>query len=59
MAIYQLGSPNGWMGDSFEADTDTDAEAWAIVRGEVVLDLVDWRDEDNNPVILLVVADGE
>lgn len=55
---YQLGSPNGWRGSSFQAESDDEAKVVAKFKyHEDVLDLMDWQDEHGNPVVLLVVAD--
>jgi hypothetical protein len=58
---YQLGSPNGWRGDTFTAASDEEAvaKAEAAPYFEHVLDLMDWQDEQGQPVVLLVVGDEE
>lgn len=59
MATYQIGTPKGYMGSVFTADSDAEAiaKAEAPPYGEKVLDLMDWQDETGKPVILLVVRD--
>jgi hypothetical protein len=57
MQTYQLGSPSRWVGSTHQAATDAEAIAWAKAGGDEVLDIMDWQDEDGQPVILLVVAD--
>ena len=56
---YQIASPNGYMGPFIEAPDDK--EATRIVETapyrESVLDVMDWQDEEGNPLVLLVVAD--
>lgn len=59
MARYQIGTPKGYMGEIFTADSTEAAIAKveAPPIGEKVLDVTDWQAEDGSPVILLVVAD--
>ena len=56
---WQLGSPSGWRGEVIEAGSAE--EAIAVVEAapyrERVLDVMDWQDEDGQPIGLLVVAD--
>jgi hypothetical protein len=56
---FQLGSPSGWLGSFIEAGSADEAIAIAEAPPyrEQVLDVMDHRGEDGEPVILLVVAD--
>lgn len=62
MTTYQIGTPKGYMGAKFEADSDGEAViiAESAPYYEKVLDLVDWPGERRGEeVTLLVVADEE
>jgi hypothetical protein len=57
MSSYMIGSPSGWRGETFDAESDDAAVARVEAGGDPVPDLMDWQDEDGRPVTLLVVAD--